>query len=157
MRVPYSYLEIPALIKKRRDMKNITSLSVAILLTLATFGAPARAITNNDVPLRVKDCAVGYIGGMGPGARNGLTNGVTVTVVNVSSEAITAFTGGGPYNGTLVVDSITHTIDPGKSYTFTKFHRPFFYSGSSATCSVWKVHFADGTDWVSPDKPASVK
>ncbi|HTW85070.1 MAG TPA: hypothetical protein VMD91_13460 [Candidatus Sulfotelmatobacter sp.] len=101
-------------------------------------------------PLKVVSCQVGYLSSSSAGLQSGLTNGVTITVMNASNKPITSFSGGGMYDTTPVMDTVNHTVAPGASYTFTKHYKPFVYNGSGANCFVSSVTFGDGSTWSAP-------
>jgi hypothetical protein len=125
-------------------MKRLLVAAAACVAALAPLSAGA--VTSQMAPLKVVSCVVGYLNS---GNSNGLTNGVTITVMNASTKPIASFSGGGVYDTTTVTDTIAHPVAPGASYTFTKHYTPFVYYGSGANCFVSKVVFADGTSWAA--------
>jgi hypothetical protein len=121
-------------------------------LACAALSAPIAVEAAMTAPLRVESCDVSYFTQGQPinGSPQSFTNGVTITVRNVSSEPIASFSGGGKYAGSVITGSTAHQIAPGATYSFYKRYHAFPFDGTKAECFVSKVTFVDGSSWVTP-------
>jgi hypothetical protein len=123
-------------------------LPIAAVMMLA-MSSSALAVTNTPSPVVVKACTVMSASTndsvMVPGVS--LTNGVTVTLTNVSGKTIQSLTVAGNYHGRKETGTATFEFKPGTTAQITRHYTQSAYVDPNAQCSVTKVTFADGTTW----------
>ncbi len=125
---------------------RILPISAVMMLAMSSS---ALAVTNTPSPVQVKACTVMSASTtdsvMVPGVS--LTNGVTVTLTNVSGKTIQSLTVAGDYHGRKETGSATFEFKPGTTAQITRHYTQSAYVDPDAKCSVTKVTFADGTTW----------
>jgi hypothetical protein len=122
---------------------------VSLFMSAATLLGVV-STTGGSAPVKIKACDVAYITDNGITTTSlQFTNGVTVSLTNVSSKPVTSITVDGAYDKFKVTDSWSGNLLPNASVSVWKHYTQLAYTGSKASCKVVKVTFADGSEWAA--------
>ncbi len=130
-------------------MAFLTAFAAGLLSTTAV-------LSTTPSPVTIKSCDVAYIDDSSD--NNGimtnsleLTNGVTLTVANTSSQVVTGFTVAGSYNTFHVTDTWGGKLRPGAQVTVYKHYQQLPYDDTiKPKCTITSATYADGTTWTGP-------